>query len=267
MPLMQRYAVGVEYDGTNYSGWQRQPFFAHTIQEKVENAISQVANHKVDIVGAGRTDAGVHAIGQVFHFDSSASRNRHSWLAGSNRYLPSDIRLQWIKPVSNEFHARYSATMRVYSYWIQYGGQPSALWRLRSYWHPYPLNAVAMHEAAQVLCGEHDFSAFRAAECQSRTPWRFVESIDLTDDNGWIVIRIKGNAFLHHMIRNIVGSLLPIGDNRKDKRWLASILASKDRKQAGITAPAQGLYFEYANYPLKFGIRKKCHLSDMTHFV
>lgn len=249
---MQRYAVGIEYDGTQYSGWQRQSFLAHTIQEKVETAISRVANQKIEIIGAGRTDAGVHASGQVFHFDSDAPRSDYAWLAGSNRYLPPDIRLQWLKPVAGDFHARYSAIMREYSYWIQHGSQPSALWRLRSYWHPYPLDADAMREAAQILCGEHDFSAFRAAECQARTSWRFIESIKITDAQSWLVIKVRGNAFLHHMVRNIVGSLLPVGDNRRDGQWLEAVLTSKDRKQAGITAPAYGLYFERVDYPNKF---------------
>ena len=245
----QRYAVGVEYDGSRFSGWQRQPFFAHTIQQAIEEALGKIAAHPVDITCAGRTDAGVHALGQVFHFDSAAPRELFSWLAGGNRYLPADIRLQWIVPVADDFHARYSAQKRRYRYLIVAGSQPSALWRKRLLWHPYELSLDAMCEAAQCLHGEQDFSAFRAAECQSHTPFRFIESIDICQDRRLFTIEITGNAFLHHMIRNIVGTLLPIGDGRKTAASMAEILASRSRAQAGMTAPAHALYFVKAYYP------------------
>ncbi|RKW18081.1 MAG: tRNA pseudouridine(38-40) synthase TruA, partial [Cardiobacterium sp.] len=168
--MQTRYAVGLEYDGTPYAGWQRQPFFASTIQEQIERALSQVAAHAVETTCAGRTDAGVHATAQVIHFDSDAARSDFAWLAGTNRYLPADIRLQWIHAVPADFHARYSARERHYRYLIRHRAQPSALWAQRCHWHKKPLDAAAMHSAAQALIGEHDFSAFRAAECQAKSP-------------------------------------------------------------------------------------------------
>lgn len=252
--MMQRYAVGVEYDGSEFSGWQRQPFFAHTIQQTIEEALSKIAAHPVHITCAGRTDAGVHAIGQVFHFDSAAARECFSWLAGGNRYLPPAIRLQWVQPVQGDFHARYSARKRQYRYLILNEGQPSALWHKRLLWHPYPLALNAMQEAAQHLLGEHDFSAFRAAECQSSTPFRFIESITFSKQGRLITMDIVGNAFLHHMIRNIVGTLLPIGDGRHPPDQMATVLASRSRAQAGMTAPAHALYFMRADYPDTFAL-------------
>lgn len=252
--MMQRYAVGVEYDGSEFSGWQRQPFFAHTIQQHIEDALGRIAAHPVQITCAGRTDAGVHALGQVFHFDSAAPREPYAWLAGTNRYLPTAIRLQWIQSVAGTFHARYSALKRRYRYIILNRGQPSALWHKRLLWHPYPLCIDSMNAAAACLHGEHDFSAFRAAECQSATPFRFIESITVTRQNRLIFIDITGNAFLHHMIRNIVGTLLPIGDGRQPPEKMAQVLAGRDRAQAGVTAAAQGLYFMRAEYPPAFSL-------------
>lgn len=246
--MIQRYAIGIEYDGTHYSGWQRQSFYAQTIQEKVEDALAQIANHRIDLTVAGRTDAGVHALGQVAHFDTCAKRADFSWLAGANRYLPYDIRLQWIRQVSLDFHARHSACARSYRYVMIAGRQPSALWHKRAYWHAYPLDIAAMEKAAAVLIGEHDFSAFRASECQSATPYRHISKIEITADNTNYYIDITGNAFLHHMVRNIVGTLLPIGDGRHAPERMGEILRSKNRCQAGVTAPAHGLYFVAAHY-------------------
>ena len=257
----QRYAVGVEYDGNGFSGWQRQPFFAHTIQQAIEEALGKVAAHPVEIICAGRTDAGVHALGQVFHFDSHAPRRLFAWLAGGDRYLPAGIRLQWIVPVAEDFHARYSALKRRYRYLILAGGQPSALWRQRLLWHPYELSVEKMQQAVQCLHGEHDFSAFRAAECQSSTPFRFIESILIARRQRLLMLDITGNAFLHHMIRNIVGSLLPIGDGRHPPENMARILASRDRAQAGMTAPAHGLYFLQACYPPHFALPASDHAA------
>lgn len=249
-----RYAVGVEYDGSGFSGWQRQPFFARTIQQAIEEALGKVANHAMEITCAGRTDAGVHALGQVFHFDSPAKRQSYAWLAGGNRYLPAGIRLQWIQVVDKEFHARYSASKRQYRYVILNEGQPSALWRERLLWHPYPLCVARLQEAAECLHGEHDFSAFRAAECQSATPFRFIERIEICREGRLIYVDITGNAFLHHMIRNIVGTLLPIGDGRKPVEEMRAVLQSRSRSHAGMTAPAHALYFMRAFYPERFSL-------------
>ena len=252
--MTTRYAVGLEYDGTHYAGWQRQPFFAATIQEQLECALSQVAAHPVETTCAGRTDAGVHATAQVIHFDTGAIRSDFAWLAGANRYLPADIRLQWIRAVPAEFHARYSARERHYRYLIRHRAQPSALWARRCHWHKKSLDAAAMHSAAQALIGEHDFSAFRAAECQAKSPWRFIRSIDVRERHGWIAVDICGNAFLHHMVRNIVGTLLAVGDGRRDTTWPGEVLASRDRRAAGVTAPAQGLYFHGVDYPPEYAL-------------
>lgn len=251
---MRRYAVGIEYDGSHYSGWQRQPFFDATIQSKVECALSNIAAHPIEIICAGRTDAGVHAAAQVFHFDTAARREDFSWLAGANRYLPQDIRLQWIRQVDNTFHARYSALARYYRYWIKNQGQPSALWVKRCYWHRKRLDAEKMQQGAQYLVGEHDFSAFRSAECQSHTPWRFIQYIKIKEKQDWHIVDICGNAFLHHMVRNIVGTLLQVGDGRRSPDWIAEVLDSRDRTKAGITAPAQGLYLNGVSYPREYNL-------------
>ena len=240
--MTTRYAVGLEYDGTHYAGWQRQPFFASTIQEQVERALGQVAAHTVETTCAGRTDAGVHATAQIIHFDTDAVRSDFAWLAGANRYLPAD------------FHARYSARERHYRYLIRHHAQPSALWAHRCHWHKKALDAVAMHTAAQALIGEHDFSAFRAAECQAKSPWRYIRCIDVRDRGGWLAVDISGNAFLHHMVRNIVGTLLAVGDGRHSTAWPGEVLASRDRRAAGITAPAQGLYLNGITYPPAYAL-------------
>lgn len=247
-----RYAAGIEYDGTHYSGWQRQPFFAQTVQQHVEHALSHIADHDIDVVCAGRTDAGVHALQQVVHFDSDAPRELYAWLAGANRYLPKDVRLQWVVAVDDTFHARYSAKRRQYRYLLCTRHQPSALWASRCYWYRYPLDVSAMREGAAHLIGEHDFSAFRAAECQAKTPNRFVESIEIDGNGNWLWFDVCGNAFLHHMVRNIVGTLLPVGLAKKPPAWVGEVLAGKDRRKAGVTAPAQGLYFVHAVYDTSY---------------
>ncbi|MDO4435067.1 MAG: tRNA pseudouridine(38-40) synthase TruA [Cardiobacteriaceae bacterium] len=253
-----RYALGLEYDGTAYSGWQRQPFFDATLQQAVESALGQVAAHELEVVCAGRTDKGVHALNQVIHFDTTARRDAHAWLAGGNRYLPPDIRLQWIQEVDEDFHARHSALERAYRYVVKCDEQPSALWANRLHWHRQVLDAKRMHEAAQCLVGEHDFSSFRSSECQSKTPFRCIHEISVKQRGRWIAIDVRGNAFLHHMVRNIVGSLLMVGDGRRDGVWLEQVLKAKDRRLAGVTAPAQGLYLLYARYPEHY------HLSMLT---
>ncbi len=251
---MPRFAIRVEYDGCAYSGWQRQPELPSTVQQTVEDALSRIADHSIEIICAGRTDAGVHALGQIFHFDSSARRSNHAWLAGGNTHLPDDIRLQQIFSVRDDFHARYDARLRHYRYLILNAPQPSALWRKRCLWHRQPLDVRRMQEAALSLQGEHDFSAFRAAECQSKSPCRWIEEITISRSGHWLWVDVIGNAFLHHMVRNIVGSLLPVGDCRRSVAWLETVLQSRDRRQAGATAPACGLYFYQVHYPLADGI-------------
>lgn len=251
-----KYAACIEYDGTPYKGWQRQSH-APSVQEEVEKALSQLADHSIDINCAGRTDSGVHAIGQVIHFESDALRDEKAWRMGCNTNLPDDIALRWIQPVSDDFHARFSATSRTYRYIILNQKTRPALLQNRVYWHSLqkqPLDEVRMHQAAQYLLGENDFSSFRAAGCQAKHAMRFMESITVSRSGDFVYVDIKANAFLHHMVRNIVGSLLEIGSGEKPPEWFAELLSLKDRNQAGATALACGLYFVSVDYPTEFDL-------------
>ena len=249
----RRLAVGLEYDGARFAGWQLQPGLL-TIQDHVQCALSSVADHPVEATCAGRTDAAVHASGQVAHFDTTAERPMRGWVLGVNSILPPEISLLWAIEVDPQFHARHSALARGYRYCILLRPTRPALLRERAWWLRTPLDAVAMHEAAQPLVGEHDFSAFRAAECQSKTARRRVDAIRVAADGPLVTIEITANAFLHHMVRNIVGSLVPVGTGEQGPAWPADVLASRDRARAGITAPAQGLYLTRVHYPGELGI-------------
>lgn len=252
-PARQRIAIGVEYDGTRYAGWQRQPEVP-TIQAELEAALAAVADHPVELTCAGRTDAGVHALGQVAHFDTSARREPRGWTLGTNTRLPDDIALLWSAPVPADFHARYGALSRSYRYLILNRPSRPGLARHRVCWIHRPLDAAAMHDAAQCLVGEHDFSAFRAAECQARTPLRRLHRIAVRRSGDLIAIDVTANAFLHHMVRSIAGSLIAVGQSDRPAGWVAEALASRDRRAAGITAPASGLYFLSAEYPPHCGL-------------
>lgn len=252
---MKRFMAAIEYHGAAYSGWQSQPFFMAngqrpaTVQMAVEEALSQVAARAIEVICSGRTDAGVHALQQIIHFDSEVTRRNDAWLMGANRYLPPDVRVIWLKEALPDFHARYSALGRRYCYLLRDQAQASALWHQRCYVHRKRLNHHLMHEAAQYLLGEHDFSAFRSSECQAKSPKRFLKAITVQRRGEWLMVTVEGNAFLHHMVRNIVGSLLMIGDGRRESAWLAEVLQRRDRRLAGATAPAAGLYFCGALYP------------------
>lgn len=248
-----RFAVGVEYDGARYAGWQRQDA-APTIQFEVERALGRVADHAVSVVCAGRTDAGVHAVGQVAHFDTTAARSLRGWVLGANTHLPPDIALTWAAPVAPDFHARHSALARSYRYVIQNRGVRPGLHARRMGWVREPLDAQAMHEAAQCLVGEHDFSAFRAAECQSRSPRRRLATIAVWREAELVMVEVEANGFLHHMVRNIVGTLIPVGRGVKPQQWVAATLAGRDRAAAGITAAADGLYLAAVRYPPQAGL-------------
>jgi len=246
-----KYAIGVEYSGAAYCGWQRQPH-CESVQQNLETALGFVANHPVELVCAGRTDTGVHAIEQVAHFDSSAERSKRSWVLGANCRLPRDIRLLWVEPVPDSFHARFSARARAYRYIILNADVPSALFHDRSSWEFRPLDHEAMHECAQVLLGEHDFSAFRAVGCQARSASRNVHEISVARQNQLIYLDIKANAFLYHMVRNIAGSLIAVGKGERDSEWFSEVFAQSDRNLADVTAPAAGLYFLQAYYEAEF---------------
>jgi tRNA pseudouridine38-40 synthase len=243
-----RYALGIEYDGSEFLGWQRNHDSA-TVQAAVEDALSFVANHPVEVVCAGRTDAGVHAACQVVHFDSDAGRDERAWLMGGNTRLPRSVRVLWCRSVAEQFHARYSARARRYRYSILNRAVPPAMQRQFFSWERLPLDAERMHRAAQALLGEHDFSAFRTAQCQAKHPIRELQAITVKRDGERVSIEVQANAFLHHMVRNIVGSLVPIGRGEKPEAWVAELLAGKDRTVAGPTAPAEGLVFLGPKYP------------------
>ena len=253
MAAMQRIAVGIEYDGARYAGWQRQAEVP-TIQAAVERALGAVADHPVEATCGGRTDAGVHALGQVAHFETSARRTMRGWTLGTNTHLPPDVAVLWAAEVRDDFHARYSAVGRTYRYVIQNRAVRPALARDRACWVHQPLDQVAMHEAAQCLVGEHDFSAFRAAECQSRTAIRRLDRIAVRRSADAVLIDVTANAFLHHMVRNIAGTLIAVGLGEHRPAWVAEALASRDRRAAGVTAPAAGLYFLNIDYPDEFGL-------------
>lgn len=248
-----RYAAGVEYIGTAYSGWQALAG-RHTVQSELERAIGRVADHPLQVVAAGRTDAGVHALQQILHFDSEAPRSEYAWLLGSNTNLPPDISLRWVRPVAGQFHARYSAVQRRYRYVIHNHRARSALCRERAGWWAQQLDAEAMHESAQCLIGEHDFSAFRDSQCQSPTAMRNLRRVTVQRRGEFVVLDVIGNAFLHHMVRNITGTLAEVGLGHQPPSWVAEVLASHDRRRAGMTAPAAGLYFVGPEYPAEFAL-------------
>ena len=248
-----RMALGIEYDGTAYNGWQRQRTGVG-VQARLEESLSQVADEPVEVTCAGRTDAGVHASGQVVHFDTRSERSLRGWLLGANSNLPADINVSWAKVVDDEFHARFSALTRTYRYVILNRLQRSALYRDRAWWVYQALDAERMHQAAQRLVGEHDFSAFRAAGCQASTPVREISAISVQRDGDWIWLDVTANAFLQHMVRNITGTLAAIGCGDEDKEWLATVLASRDRKQGGVAAPPHGLTLVAVTYPAEHAI-------------
>ena len=248
-----RIAVGIEYDGSRYRGWQRQAS-APSVQAEVERALAFVADHPVAATCAGRTDAGVHALAQVAHFDTSAERNPRGWVLGANTRLPPDSAILWATPVDPGFHARYSALSRSYRYVISNRLSRPALLRRRVCWVHEPLDEVAMHAAAQVLAGEHDFSAFRAAECQSRTPLRRIERIEVSRRGECVALGVTANAFLHHMVRNIAGTLIAVGRGERPAGWVREVLESRDRRAAGHTADAGGLYLAGVAYPAEAGV-------------
>jgi tRNA pseudouridine38-40 synthase len=249
----RRMAALVEYDGTEYAGWQSQAHAA-SVQDAVQNAIGFVAGEPIIAICAGRTDAGVHAIGQVIHFDTTAVRTARAWVLGANTKLPPAIALQWAGEVPRGFHARHSALRRVYRYYISNRSARPALERTRSAWIHRNLDVDAMHAAAQVLLGEHDFSAFRSVECQSKTSVRRIERVLVERIGQCVRLEIAANAYLHHMVRNIVGTLIAVQGEADPAGAMARILLGGERRMAGPTAPASGLYLWRVEYPAAYGI-------------
>ena len=250
---MGRIAVGIEYDGSAYAGWQAQAALP-TVQQLTERALGRIAAEPVALVCAGRTDAGVHACGQVAHFDTRATRSARSWVLGGNSELPPDVSLSWAVAVPAHFHARYSAEARSYRYLILNRSARSALSAQRAIWIHRPLDQSRMAEAPQALVGEHDFSAFRAAECQAKSPIRRMERISVARRGDWVIIEATANAFLHHMMRNIAGLLIAVGRADAPASWAQELLAGRDRTRAAATAPAAGLYLLSVRYPAAFGL-------------
>lgn len=250
---MTRIAVGVEYDGRQFSGWQTQRG-ERTVQQTVESALSCVANEPVELICAGRTDAGVHATYQVVHFDTSAERWPRGWVLGANSNLPADASVIWAKQVSDDFHARFSARARAYQYLICCRQSRPGLWHGKTAWEHQPLNVERMSEASQYLVGEHDFSAFRASGCQARSPVRTISDLSIESRAGQIVLSVTANAFLQHMVRNLVGVLLKIGRGERPPFWAREVLKSRDRSSGGITATPDGLYLVDVRYEEKFDL-------------
>ena len=261
---MARFAAGLEYDGRAYSGWQFQPGL-RTVQDVVQGALARVADSSIDVVCAGRTDAGVHASAQVLHFDSEAVRSERAWRLGANTYLPEDVSVLWVREVPLHFHARFSATARSYRYLILNRDSRPGLDTGRATWQRRPLDHERMHSSAQVLVGEHDFSAFRAVECQSRSPLRRVEEVSVRRTGDWVHLDITANAFLHHMVRNVAGLLMSVGEGESAPERVATVLASRDRRSNAATAPPDGLYLAAVRYPAEFGLSARCSQSAMIH--
>ncbi len=247
-----RYAACVEYDGSGFSGWQTQKHDVRTVQEEVEAALSRVADETVPIITAGRTDTGVHASHQIIHFDSTAVRSTFAWCRGANRFMAHDVRLLWVEPVSDEFHARFSALSRSYRFVIRNSAIQSALYRTLSTHEFRALDASLMAQAGAELLGEHDFTSFRAAGCQAHSPVRTVEHFRLDVKGEWLWFDIRANAFLQHMVRNIAGCLIEVGCKKRPVTWFSELLDVRDRTQAGVTAPPHGLYLAGVEYPDEF---------------
>lgn len=255
IPGGTRVACRVEYDGTAYNGWQSQSGGnASTVQDALQSALAAVASTGVRLHCAGRTDTGVHAHAQFVHFDAPVPRSSKAWVVGGNANLPEDIRLHWARAVPARFHARHSARYRLYRYVVANTPVRPALLRDKVTWHRPELNAAQMHEAARALVGEQDFSAFRAASCQSASPMRNVHRVVVKRRADLVVVEIEANAFLHHMVRNIAGTLLAIGEGRAPVEWLEELLRAGDRTLSAETAPARGLYLADVGYPEEFGL-------------
>lgn len=248
-----RIALGVEYDGTRFYGWQIQPG-TRTVQEYIEQALSRVADHPVRVITAGRTDTGVHALGQVIHFDTDAVREEHSWVFGANAHLPDDCGVVWARPVDDDFSARFSATARHYRYVIFNRAVRPGAFGSQVSWCYRPLTVEWMQVAAQHLVGEHDFSSYRALSCQAKHPVRTVLRLDVVRQGERVVIDIVANAFLQHMVRNIAGVLMTIGAGERPPEWAREVLEARDRTRGGVTATPHGLTLMAVDYPARFGL-------------
>ena len=260
---MTRMALGIEYNGHSFYGWQAQTDLI-TVQGQLEAALAKILDEPVNVICAGRTDAGVHATGQVVHFDTDAVRELRAWTFGTNTHLPPSIAVRWAQEMDPTFHARFSAISRRYRYVIYNHPIRSAIWDSRATWYQHKLDIEPMQQAALHFIGEHDFSSFRSSRCEAKTPMRNVHEIRITRDHHYVIIEIQANAFLHHMVRNIVGVLMRVGTGLENPRIAQKILEARDRRAAFVTAPAAGLYLINVEYPAPYLLPKS---EDLPLFL
>ncbi len=256
-----KIAAAVEYCGTRFNGWQRLKV-DRSVQQCIEEALSRVADQAIKVYCAGRTDAGVHASYQVIHFETEVSREMHSWVFGANSNLPHDVSLIWALPVDDDFHARFLASARSYSYIILNRPGRSGLYNPLLTWECRPLDVSLMSEAAVWLVGKHDFTSYRAQACQSHSPIREIFKLEIERRGTYVIIHVRANAFLYHMVRNIAGVLIAIGIGKEEVDWARQVLQAKDRALAGVTAPPQGLYLMNVEYPARFELPS----ADVSNF-
>lgn len=254
---VSRIALGIEYKGARYRGWQRQEAGVPSVQEVLEKALSQVAAEPVSVICAGRTDAGVHASGQVVHFDTRVERPLKAWIMGGNANLPADVSVTWAKVMPADFHARFKAFARRYRYVIYNDPIRPAHLAEEVTWNHRPLDVVRMREAAAHLVGTHDFTSFRAVQCQAKSPVKTVHHLEVIEHGRFIVIDVRANAFLHHMVRNFAGVLMTIGAGEREPGWVGEVLAARDRRSGGVTAHPYGLYLVQVQYPQEFELPQR----------
>jgi tRNA pseudouridine38-40 synthase len=252
-----RIALGVEYKGSRYRGWQRQRAGVRSVQETLERALSEVADSPITLECAGRTDASVHASGQVVHFDTSVERPLQAWVMGANANLPGDISVCWARVMPAHFHARFKACARRYRYVIYNDPVRPAHLAEEITWNHRPLDVERMREAARLLVGTHDFSSFRALKCQAKSPIKTVHHFNVIEHGRFIVLDVRANAFLHHMVRNFAGVLMTIGAGERPVEWISEILAARDRRAGGVTAHPYGLYLIQVEYPPEFELPQR----------
>ena len=256
-----RVALGLSYDGSAYDGWQSQPS-GKTVQDELERALSRFCDHPIRTLCAGRTDAGVHALMQVVHFDTDAEREENSWVRGPNSFLPPGIAVQWARHMSEDFHCRTHASSRRYAYVLLQSPVRPSVEGARVGWVFRPLDLASMEQAAGLLLGEHDFSSFRAAQCQSHTPVKTIGRIEICQRGAYWRFEFEANAFLHHMIRNIMGCLLQVGQGLRTPQWLAQVLAARSREAAAPTFSPDGLYFLGPRYDARWGLPERTAAYD-----
>ncbi|MBV1870885.1 MAG: tRNA pseudouridine(38-40) synthase TruA [Gammaproteobacteria bacterium] len=249
-----KIALSIQYDGSQFSGWQRQKHAVRTVQQTLEKSLSKVADSPIVVACAGRTDTGVHGMAQVVHIETDVQRDMKAWVYGGNRFLDYDVSISWAKAMPDDFHARFSAQARQYRYVICNTPIRPAAMRQYVSWNYRPLDAGRMQEAAEYLTGEHDFSSYRAAGCQAKTATRQVRSLTVRRFGSMVVVDICANAFLQHMVRNIVGVLMKIGAGEREPIWAKEVLTLRDRTKGGVTAPPYGLYFVGVEYPAKYSL-------------